>query len=160
MGLNQHPITLTLLDKTAEKGSMTVFTGPITASTLAAYLSQWGALKGAIDALTVGTLNRENLVLDNTILSETLPLSNLAQREIKALVTYTGNTSGKKYQVSIPTFDLTKAVFTPGAKDFISLTQPQEVADFVSAFQTLCKTPDDDTEGVTVQSIRAVGVNS
>jgi hypothetical protein len=156
----QHPISYGLLDASDEVGTMTVYTGPITVATIAAYLTQWGALKNAINALALGAPKRETLVIDSTDFAPVKPTNNMAQREFGLRVTYRGNTSGKKYSVTIPSFDGSKV---NAVKDEVIITggsATPEVLAFITAFQTLCKSPDNDAEAVTVLGMKIVGRNS
>jgi hypothetical protein len=156
----QHPISYGILDQSDEVGTMTVYTGPITVATIAAYLTQWGALKNAINALVLGAPKRETLVIDSTDFAPVKPTNTMAQREFGLRVTYRGNTSGKKFSVTIPSYDGSKIA---ALKDEVILTggsATPEILAFITAFQTLCKSPDNDAEGVTITSIKIVGRNS
>lgn len=156
----QHPISYGILDQSDEVGTMTVYTGPITVGTIGSYLSQWGALKTAINALVLGAPKRETLVIDSTDFAPVRPTNTMAQREFGLRVSYRGNTTGKKYSVTIPSYDGSKIT---ALKDEVIITAPgvtSEVTAFINAFQTLCKSPDDDTEAVTVLGIKIVGRNS
>jgi hypothetical protein len=124
----------------------------ITIGNLGDILSQWGALKTETENITLGVLAQETLVLDQTIISAAVPVSAFAQRELKIEVQYVGNTSGKKFQLEIPTPDL--SALTLNNTDEIVLADAGPMAAWVTAFETLAKSPDLDTEGVTV--IRAL----
>jgi hypothetical protein len=151
-----HYSTFTLLDYSNEKSTVTIHNGVITAGTIAGFLTAFGALRTAIDAITIGTVNKEKWVGDDTVLSNTLPTNVFAQRELKALVLYEGDTSQKKFTVEIPTFDPTGRLVA--GTDLIDLTQT-EVAAFVTAFESIAKSPDDATETVTILEMRLVGRN-
>lgn len=154
---NHYTVT-TFLDATGEKSSFKLHNGAITATSIAGFLTDYAALKTALDNMTVGTLSNDQWVGDASEISTTLP-SNLAQREIKLLIVYKGNTSNRKYTVTVPTLDLTKVQFMPGARDAVSLTAPAEMAALVNAMQTIGRSPDSDTETITVLSARVVGRN-
>lgn len=153
----QHYLTLTLADWGKEKSSFSVNHGAITVGTLAGYLTQVGALRAAVDGLTLGVIQKEKLVMDETILSQDFPEDPQAQRETKVMVVYQGNTTLKKFTLEIPTFEISIANMQPNS-DNVNLTAPFPEA-FVIAFEALARSPDDDTESVTVLSMRHVGRN-
>lgn len=154
----EHYTNTTFLDATGEKSSFKLNNGAITAASIAGFISDYNQLKAALDAMTVGTLHRDQWVGDSTLVSETLP-SNLAQREVKLLIGYRGATSNKKYTVTLPTLDLTKVQFIPGAKDAVSLTAPAEMVTLITEMQTIGRTPDDEAENIVVTYARVVGRN-
>lgn len=148
----------TLLDWSNEKSNVTFYAGDITAVSLPGFLTEFGDLRDAVDDITLGTMHQEQWIGDRTLLSNALPASAVAQREFKWLVTYIGNTSGKKFQLEIPTANLTLTNVLQEGSDFADLDQT-EMAAFVTAFEQIARTPDSDIETVTVQSIRIVGRN-
>ena len=158
----QHYVNLTLTDYSGESSPLKVFNGAVTLSSIAGYLVDLGTFRTATDNLTLGTIEKEQWVGDNTLISNVLPTDPDAQRERKGLVTYIGNTTSKLYTLTIPTIrtkaaDGTTSLLVPGT-DLFNLTAPL-VAAWVTEFQGLARTPDNDTEEVTVQSIRLVGRN-
>lgn len=155
----QHYSIITMLDHTNEKSSLRVYNGAITAVSLPGFLAEFGDLQAATAAITLGTMHSTQWVGDLDVLSQEIPASKYAQRENKLLVTYVGNTSGKLFQVTIPTIDLNVLEFVPGGGDAVSITSPAAIADWVSAFEAMARTPDSDQETVTVLRARAVGRN-
>jgi hypothetical protein len=153
-----HTSTFTLLDASGEKSSVRVYNGAITAVSIGGFLTQFGALRDAINGITLGTVHKEMWVGDDTVLSQALPASPWAQRELKALVRYQGNTSQKVFTLEIPTIDLGTVTLVPGT-DLIQLDDGAEMAAFVTAFEAIARTPDDDTETVNVLDARVVGRN-
>lgn len=152
----QHYSTITFLDYSGEKSSVQVYNGSITALTIADYLTELGALRAAMDAITLGTLHKEKWVGDDTLLSNTLPVNTFAQRELKWLVRYRNIANNKIFTLEIPTADPTGRL-VPGT-DLADLTNPQ-IAAFVSAFQTIARTADNDIDGTAVLDLRLVGRN-
>lgn len=148
--------SFTFLDFSGEKSTFTVNNDVITAATLPGFLTQFGALRDAADAITLGTLHKEMWVGDNTVLSNIRPTNPFAQRELKWLVRYQGNTSQKVFTAEVPTADPTGRLL-PNS-DQADLTNVQMAA-FVTAFQDLVSSPDDPAENVTVLSIQLVGRN-
>lgn len=150
-----HEAQFTLLDYSNERSSMKVNVGAITALSIGGFLTDFGALRAAIEGITLGVVAQEAWVGDRTTLSNTPPTDPEAQREKKWLVRYVGNTSGKVFQLEIPTAELGGGHLLP-MSDFADLTET-DMAAFVTAFEDIARTPDSDTETVTVQSIQYVG---
>lgn len=154
-----HYNIINIRDKGGELSGQKVYNGAITVTSLPGFLTDFGALKTATENLVLGELASEVLVMDNTVLSNALPASNFAQREIKLLIRYRGNTNGKNYQLEIPTPDLAALTFTAGSGDFVDITAGTVMPAWVTAFETIARAPDDDTENVTVDSAQVVGRN-
>lgn len=152
----QHYSMFTLLDASGEKSNTTIYNGAITPTSLAGFLTEFGQLRDAIDDITLGVIHKEAWIGDNTLLSQVLPTNAFAQREIKWLVRYRGNTSKKIFTLTIPTADPTGRL-VPGT-DRADLTNPQ-MQTFVSRFEGFARTPDSDQETVTVMDITLVGRN-
>lgn len=148
----------TLLDVSQEKSTVGVYTGAITAVSLPGFLTEFGALRTAIEGITLGTMHKEQWIGDDTVLSQVPPASPWAHREIKALVSYQGNTSRKVFTIEIPTLDLGAVTVLPGT-DRIELEDGGVMEAFVDAFEQIARTPDSDLETVTVLSARVVGRN-
>lgn len=151
-----HYSTITMRDATEELSPHRFYHGPLTVGTLAGFLTEFGDYKTALDAIVLGTLAKEKIVLDDTILSAAIPANNFAQRELKLLIRYTGDTSGKVYTLEIPTPDLS-ALELVG--DFVNIADAGVMAAWVTEFEGIARTPDDDTETVTVVSAQVVGRN-
>lgn len=152
-----HYGVLTLRDYSKELSRFTVFYSPITAVNIGDILTQWGALKTATGNITLGTQAQEQLVLDSTLLSSGFPTNPFAQRELKLEVNYSGNTSNKKFRIEVPTPDLN--ALTLNNTDEVVLADGGVMAAFVTAFETLAKSPDDPNENVTVNSAFIKGRN-
>lgn len=152
----KHTSTFSLRDYDKEIGTVTVHNGPITALTIAGFLTAFGALRTAIDGITGGVVAKEQWVGDVTTLSNDIPTDESVQRESKWLVTYEGNTSHKVFQNEVPTADPTGRLLT---NTNIADLADTDIAAFVTAFEALVKSPDDDTEGVTVLEIKYVSRN-
>jgi len=75
-------------------------------------------------------------------------------RSFKARVVYSGDTTGKLYDVEVPA--PIRAANLIAGTTFFDLADVQ-VAAFVTAFEALAKAPDDLAETVTVVSIQSVG---
>lgn len=154
----QHYGMFKIRDYSNETSTVKFYNGAITGASIAGYLTDFGNLRTAVQGITAGIVASESWVGDNTVLSQAAPATPVAQRENKWLVTYEGDTSKKLYQMTVPAADITNAaLFLPNSDD-ADLAAPAMAA-FVTAFETIARTPDSDTETVTVKSIRYVGRN-
>lgn len=153
-----HLSKFTINDRSGEKSNHTLYNGAITAGSLPGFLTDFGAYRTALEAIILGNVTQEEWVGDRTQLTEAIPASNFAQRELKLLIRYVGDTSGGIHTLEIPTPDLANLTIDPST-DLVDLADGGIMAAWVTAFQTIARTPDDDTETVTVQSARVVGRN-
>lgn len=157
----KHFSTFTFSDYSNEKSSFSVYNGAITGASIGGFLGDFGALKTALAPITDGVLHKERWVGDDTIISQALPTDPDAQRERKMLVVYEGDTSKKKFTCTVPTARRKLADDTPlllAGTDLYDLTVT-EIAAFKTAFETIARSPDSDTETVTILEMRAVGRN-
>ena len=143
--------------ESTELSSFRVPSYQIDAANLATWLTGWGDLKTALDAIILGVQQKEHIAIYDTLISNAIPVSPFAQRELKILVTYVGNTTGKLLQFEIPTPDL--AALTLGANDSIVLADAGVMAAYVVADEAVRRMPEDDAETVTIQGARLVGRN-
>lgn len=146
------PYRLTLLDYSKEKSSFEIATGPVNALTLDEVELQAAAMRTSIDAVTLGTLQREALTAFDNLLSNTPPASKDAQREKKWLISYLDNTPfldppvnsivnpgyQKLFSGTVPTADLAQ-LNVPNSDDVNILLEPW--ATFVTNFQTIGRSP-------------------
>lgn len=151
----QHYLTFAVRDASNELSRFTVFHGAITAASIAGYLTQVGALRTALTNLILGIVATEQITMDSTVLSNALPGTPNAQIELKLQFSYQGDTSLKKFRHELPTAD--PAVLVAGT-DVVDLTHA-DVAAYITAFEAIGRSPDDDTETVTVLNARLVGRN-
>lgn len=152
-----HYGTFTFLDFSEEKSSMKFHFGPITALTIAAFLTQFGALRTAVEDICIGTLSDDSWTGDATNYAAAAPTDPNAQRERKWLVQYEGTTSHTIYNFTIPTANLAGTDFLIPGTDEADLTTT-EIAAFVTAFEAIGKSPYQ--EAVNVLNIYAVGRNN
>lgn len=156
-----HLSNFTYLDFSGEKSTVTIYNGAITAVSLPGFLTEFGALRDSINGLSLGAIQQEQWIGDRTSFSNPAPTDPDAQRERKALVTYVGDVSGKRYTITIPMARVKdssgNSLLLPGT-DLYDLTAVP-VAAFISAFEQIGRSPDDSLETVTVESIRTVGRN-
>lgn len=152
---SQHYYGFSVLDYSNEKSGSKVNFGAVTALNIAGVLAQIGDLRTAIGNIILGVVGSDRWIGDSTTLTSTPPADAGAQVELKFQFTYEGATSHKKFRIEIPTADPTKTL--PGT-DMVDMADT-DIAAFVTAFETLAKSPDNDTEAVNVIEGRLVGRN-
>lgn len=161
---DKHVVSIGYRDATEEVGDFEVFVGAITAVSIGGFLTDFGNLQTATDNITLGVRARQSWTGDRTTVSNDKPTDKAAQRESKLRVKYRGNTTQKPYNVSIPTVDFSKLVFLEGAKDAVAFKAANgahaDIIAWVTAFQTIARSPDDDLENVTVIGMRFIGANT
>jgi len=149
----QNNIQIT--DYSNEKSSFGVTSVTANAGNLAAQQTLAAALVAATEDLTIGEVTKQAMsliILD----SPAIPTSPYAQRELKWLVSYQGDTSGKIFTVEIAAPDITDNV-APNT-DIADLSSTDWAA-WVTAFEAYAKSPDNGTEAVTVIGAKVVGRN-
>jgi len=151
----KHTASLTYIDASNEDTTTEVNVGPITALTIVAFLAQFGDFRNATNANTLGNLGADRWTGDATKYNATIPTDENAQRERKFLVNYQDTTTFAPYRVEIGTADLEGRMIA--GTDFVDLTNT-EIATWITAFETLCKSPEGNN--VNVLSIQAVGRNN
>jgi len=147
--------TVQITDYSNEKSSFSVTSITANAGNLAAQQTLAAALVGATEALTIGEVTKQAMsliILD----APAIPTSPYAQRELKWLVTYVGDTSGKSFSTEIAAPDITDNV-APNT-DIADLSSTDWAA-FVTAFEAYVRSPDNGTETVTIVGARVVGRN-
>jgi len=149
---------LSFEDYSTEKSTMRVVIDQLTAGNLAATEALLATLLSSIQAITLGAVRTETVKLRVDDVDAAAVTDPLAQREIKALVSYHDDTTGKKYRIEIPTLDLVTIGMVAGS-DLVNLADAQAAA-FVAAFEAVAKDPDTGLNTVTVDTIRFVGRNS
>lgn len=147
--------TIQITDYSNEKSSFGVTSVTANAGNLSAQQTAAAALVGAVDDLTIGELTKQQMAL---VILDTpaIPTNVYAQRELKWLVQYMGDVSGKTFSIEIACPDVTDNV-APNT-DIADLSSTDWAA-FVTAFEAFVKSPDNGTEAVTVIGARLVGRN-
>lgn len=131
----------------------------IDAANLGTWLTQWGTFKSATDAICAGTLRHEKISIYDTFLSAVIPTDNFARRELKLLISYQGDSTGRRWTMEFPCPQLDVLTMETGDANYVNLADAGVMAAWVSAFVDIARAPDDDTETVTVLSARVVGRN-
>lgn len=150
-----HYGTVTIRDYSDETSTTRLNFGAVTAVSIAGLLTQWGSWKTALGNIILGVLGKETLVMDSTVIDNASPAESEAQVELKFMFTYEGDTSKKKFRFEVPTPDTAKVL--PGT-DIVDLTD-SDIAAFVTATEALGRSPDSDTETITILDARLVGRN-
>lgn len=147
--------TVTIRDYSQELSTFGYEAAVLTAGNIVAQTALHQALYDATEDIVIGVVAKQSVAqfIDQ---SSAIPTLAYAQREMKALVTYQGNTSGKKFQVEIAA-PLLVGQLVEGTDTFDLTTT--EWAAWVTAFEAVAKSPDDVAEAVTVLGARFVGRN-
>ena len=130
----------------------------MTAANFDAWHTAWGTLKGAAAAICAGILRDEITQAQDLLLDATIPTDNYARRELKLLIRYRSNTSGKDFRSEFPCPDLSVLTFETGDANFVVLADGGVMAAFVGAYEAFARSPDN-AENVTIQSVQVVGRN-
>jgi len=160
LGASQ-PINYQFLDYSGERQSLTpgLFVGEVTAVSLPGLLTDLAALEAALDAVTLGARSRNTLSLVNYI-TNTRPTDKDAQVETQMIVNYIGDTTEKPFSFRIPTVDYTAFNYAdPPAGDSVIISGAGASAAttaLVTALEDVLRSPDDDSETITVTGMRVV----
>jgi len=147
--------TYQITDYSNEKSSFGVTSITATAGNLAAQQTLAANLAAAVVDLTIGEVTKQQMSL---VILDTpaIPTSPYAQRELKWLVQYIGDASGKIFNTEIAAPNITDNV--AANTDIADLTSADWAA-FKTAFEAFVRSPDNGTETVTVLGARVVGRN-
>lgn len=151
MTSNAHQYT----DYSNEKSTATVHSVTRTAANFDAQATLASALSVAMSVLSIADLTRRS-VTDLLLDSPSIPTNAFAQRELKWLVSYQGNTENKLYSLEIPAPDADGNLVA--GTDLADLTSTPWV-NFIAAFEAYARAPDNLTEAVTFLGARLVGRN-
>lgn len=144
-----------ITDYSNEKSNFAVTSITANAGNLAAQQTAAAALAAAVEDLSIGILTKQHM---NLFIVDTpaIPTNPYAQREMKWLVQYQGDSSGKLFSIEIACPDITdNVVVNTDVADLAST----DWAAFVTAFESYVRSPDNGTETVTVVGARLVGRN-
>jgi len=149
---------LKIVDISGEASTHAVHGIAITAANYDAQVALIAAYDTALQNIIIGELQVADFHADIFNISSDLPTNNFAQRELKILVRYQGDTSGDIFTVEIACPDLTNLTLLPNT-DFVDLADGDIMAAWVTAFEALARAPGAPTETVTVLSAQVVGRN-
>jgi hypothetical protein len=150
--------SLTIADVGAETSTVSFAHGEITVGSIGGFLTDWGALKTAVEGVIIGVLKSESVKLDDTVLSQALPTNPFAQRELKLKVNYVGDSGGDPTYITIACPDLD--ALTLVGRNEVLLADAGPMAALVAAMEQIMRYPGTDTETITVTSASIVGRNT
>ena len=147
--------TFQITDYSDEKSSFGFLSVTGNAGNLTAQEALAAAVAAAVANLSIGVVSKETY---NILLIDAPGVASnpYAQRELKWLVTYAGNTSGKQFQIEIAAPDITDNTVINSDEANLAST---DWSAFKTAFEAYAKSPDNGTEAVTVIKARLVGRN-
>ena len=155
----RQPVAISYRDYSGETASIRLYGGEITAVSLPGFLTLFGALKTALDAVTLGVRAKESWGEETTV-SNARAATKDAQVETELLVRCHGATSQAPWSFRIPTVDYTAFNFAdPPAGDSVILSGAGASAatvSLISAIEALAKMPDDEAEAVVVVGMNVV----
>jgi len=155
----RQPYTRVYRDHSGETKSVRLYTGEITALSIAGLLAELGTLAAALDAVVLGTAAKSHWG-EETVISNAVPAAEDAQVETELLVRVIGATTERPWSFRIPTVDYTKFTYAdPPAGDQVTISGANataEVLALIAALEATCKMPDDETEAITVVGMNVV----
>ena len=153
---SRHYGEFEILDYSESKSSFAFSFGAITALSLPGFLTNFGVLRTALKNIIVGTVSRERWIGDETVLSNVPPSDPNATRELKWLVDY--ETNGGDYHPWSVTIACPDTSLLGANSDWADYSDPS-IAAFITAFESLVKSPLDPVSTVTVTRMQIVGRN-
>lgn len=118
---------------TTGERSTAIFDGvDFTALNFDAQVTAQNALRDAVNAITLGELTKVTRIAVESPQPGANPASKFAQRELKWLVRYRDDVTGKRATLEIPCADLAK--LDPNNQDIADVTDT-DIAAFIAAFQ-------------------------
>lgn len=155
----RQPVTVTYVDYSGEPKSIRLYAGEITAISIAGFLTAFGTLQTALDAVTLGVRARQSWG-EETIVNNDRAASKNAQIETELLVRARGATTQAPFSFRIPTVDYEAFNYAdPPAGDSVILTGAGASAAttaLITALEAFCKMPDDETEAIEIVGMEVV----
>lgn len=155
----RQPANWTYRDYSGETKNIRLYTGEITAISIAGLLTQLGALSTALNAVTLGVLAKTGWG-EESILSNDRAAVKDAQIETELLVRVRGATTEAPWSFRIPTVDYTAFNYAdPPAGDQVIITGAGASAAttaLITAIEAVAKMPDDESEAVVVVGMEVV----
>jgi hypothetical protein len=156
---NFNPVGIQYRDYSGETKSIRLYSGELTALTLPGFLTQFGTLQAALDAVTLGQRAKISWG-EESVVSNARATAKDAQTETEMLVRVLGATSETPWSFRIPTVDYTAFNYAePPAGDQVIISGAGATAAttaLVAALEALCKMPDDPSEAITVIGMNVV----
>lgn len=151
----RQPFSVSYRDYDGELKSLQLFTGEITAVSLAGLLADIGDLTTALDAVTLGQRAREQWG-EETVVSNEKATDKDAQITTQMLVRCIGATSEAPYSFRIPTIDPEAFNYVEGNVVLSGAGATAATTALVAALEALAKMPDDETEAIQIVQMRIV----
>lgn len=155
----RQPLGITYRDYSGETKAIRLYSNEITAVSIAGFLSDFGDLQTALDAVTLGVRAKQSWG-EETIVSNDRAAVKDAQIESEMLVRCRGAVSEAPFSFRIPTIDYTAFNYAdPPAGDSVILAGAGATAAttaLIAALEALCKMPDDETEAIVVVGMEVV----
>lgn len=155
----RQPMIVAYRDYSGETKTIRLYSGEITAVSIAGFLTAFGALKTALDAVTLGVRAREHWG-EETIVSNARAADKDAQVETELLVRCQGATTEKPFSFRIPTVDYTAFNYgDPPAGDQVIISGAGASAAttaLITAIEAVAKMPEDETEALVVVGMEVV----
>lgn len=142
-----------------ERSKFNIPSYQIDVANLATWLTGWGTLKTASAAICAGVIRHEKVLIYDTALDANIPTDGFARRELKLLLRYQGDTSGEIYRSEFPCPDLDVLTFESGDANYVVMADAGVMAAFISAWEAIARSPEDESETVTILDIHVVGRN-
>lgn len=147
--MGKHFGEFEILDYSEARASTRFYMGAITAVSLPGFLTQFGALRTALDNVILGTVSREQWVGDQSALSNIPPSNTNAQIELRWWVFFEDECNGYPAHITVP---------TPNADLLIPGTDEADysntyIAAFITAFEAIAVHPVFPDCGVFVTNI-------
>jgi len=156
---NRQPMTITYLDYSGEVKTIRMYSGEITAVSIAGFLADFGDLQTATDAITLGARHKQTWG-EESIVTNTRPTDKDAQVETEMLVRAIGDTTEAPFSFRIPTVDYTAFNYaSPPAGDQVIISGAGASAAttaWIAAYEAVARPPWSDTETVTVVGMEVV----
>lgn len=147
----------TLSDYSGEKSGLSLNGPTLSSANYDAQIAEVSGIRSALDDITLGVIQQEQVISAVNVLSGSLPTSPYAQREVKLLFTYVDNTTGARHTFTVPMPDLA-ALTTSTGSDAILLEDAGVMAAFVSAVEGFAVAPVTGN-AITIITCRVVGRN-
>jgi len=148
-------VSISYLDHSNELRAVGLPVGELTAISLAGFLTQFGDLQTAMDAVTLGTRARQAWG-ETSVISNTPPANANAQVESEVLVRCRGAVGEAPFSFRIPTVDYAAFNWDGDSAVLSGAGATAATVDLVDAIEALVKMPADDSEGVVVYAIEVV----
>lgn len=152
---DRQSVSVSYLDHSNELRALGLFVGDLTAGTLPGFLTQFGALQTALDAVTLGVRARQAWG-QQSVISNTPPASANAQIETEILVRVRGATTEAPWSFRIPTVDYAAFNWIGDSAILSGAGASAATVALIDAIEALAKMPDDETEAVVVYAIEVV----